>query len=305
MTDYALHPHVNNTKKPNLKIVLLITGIIIVIVLGFIKLPALFSSKPYPNSPTSFSIDTKIIPQLQEIFDKNQGTYAVYIYDINSQKGIGLHEETVFTAASVNKIPILAALYHLAGQGEIDLEKIIVPQPNDIQDYGTGSIRYAAPGTPYSLKTLARLMMEKSDNTAAYILSNHIIGIERVQQLIDGWGLRQTDIADNKSSVKDMSILMVKMYRAEITTQPLTLEMLGFMKLSDFDDRLPKGIAEGITVFHKTGDEIGKIHDVGIVDLQNRPYFIGVFTSDITDELNAKGTIAHISKLVYEYMKKL
>lgn len=303
MADYSMHPQVHDESKPNLKVVVLVTFVIISAIIGIIKIPSIISNKSPINLPTSAKSNTQLISLLQEILDKNQGTYAVYISDINQGQDMGLHEETVFTAASVNKIPILAALYHMAGNNEIDLEKIVVPQPDDIQDYGTGSIRYAPTGTPYSIKTLARLMMEKSDNTAAYILSNHIIGIEKLQEFVNGWGLTQTDMANNKASPKDMSILMSKMYKGEITTKPLTAEMLDFMQKSDFDDRLPKGLPERTTIYHKTGDEVGKIHDAGIVDLPNKPYFIGVFTSDIIDEQAAKDAIAEISKAVYEYMK--
>jgi len=199
----------------------------------------------------------------------------------------------------------LAALYHLAGKNEVDLEKIVILQKDDIQDYGTGSIRYDPIGTPYSLKTLARLMMEKSDNTAAYILSNLVIGIDKIQTLIDSWGLTQTSMADNKTSAYDISILMVKMYQGEITSKALTAEMLDFMDKSDFEDRIPAGIDVGVKVYHKTGDEIGKIHDAGIVDLPGRPYFLAIFTLDMTDEELTKKNQAEISKIVFEYMRSL
>ncbi len=233
------------------------------------------------------------------------GTFSVYIYDINKKNGFGIDENTVMTAASVNKIAILAALYQLAGQGEIDLDKVIILQPDDIQDYGSGSMRYATPGTPYSLKTLARLMMEQSDNTAAYLLANLVLTQDKIQSLVDSWGLHQTNMIDNQTSVKDMSILLTKMYKGEITTKPLTAEMLGFMDKSDFDDRIPQGIPEnsGIKIYHKTGDDIGKIHDVGIIDLPDRPYYLGIMTTDTTDVGKTNKTMVNISGLVYNYMK--
>jgi len=117
--------------------------------------------------------------------------------------------------------------------------------------------------------------------------------------------LTQTDMVENKSSVKDMSILMIKMYHGEITTPPLTTEMMGFMDKSDFDDRIPAGLPENVKFYHKTGDEIGKIHDAGIIDLKNRPYFLGVFTTDMKDEVKTKKAIANISKIVFEYMTGL
>lgn len=250
-----------------------------------------------------FSSDNEFLGAVEQEMGTVGGTVTYYLVDLNADKGIGINEQTVITAASVNKIPILATLYHLAASGDIDLEKIITLQQQDIQDYGTGSMRYDKPGTVYSIKTLARLMMEKSDNTARYILSTAVLGTDTIQEYMNELGLTQTDMENNKTSAKDISTVLIKMYRGETTSAALKDEMLGFMDKSDFDDRIPAGVDPGITVYHKTGDEINKIHDAGIVHLPNRPYFIGVFTTDQTDEERAKDLIRRISRLTFEYMK--
>lgn len=316
MRDYSVHLHPKQTLRINL--LPIIAGVLLFLILTSIFLyfsqrkdgqTQLLSQKeekkislPFPK----ITSQRQLLEQIENILKESNGTYSVYIYDIKKKQGFGINEKMVITAASVNKIAILAALYYLAGMGEIDLEKTITLQKEDIQDYGTGSIRYDQPGTIYSLKTLARLMMEKSDNTAAYILSNHIIGLGKIQKLIDGWNLTQTNMVDNKTSNFDISILLIKMYQGEITNPSLTAEMLNFMDKSDFDDRIPAGVLEGIKVYHKTGDEIGKIHDVGIVDLPTgRPYYLGILTTDMTDDEVTKKTLARISQLVYAYMSNL
>lgn len=292
------------------KILLILSFFIIISILVYsvvIKRPS-----PKITSPLTTQLSVPKIYSTKNLLDslavdiqKNSGTFSLYIYDLKENKGYGINENMVITAASVNKIPILATLYKMAGEDKIDLEKIIIPQPSDIQHYGTGSIRYNPTGTPYSLKTLARLMMEKSDNTAAYLFSQIIIKPSNIQKQVNDWGLTQTDISDNKTSVFDMNILLQKIYRGEITTPSLTKEMLDFMDVSDFDDRIPKGVDEGVKVYHKTGDEVRKIHDVGIVDLPKRPYFIGVMTTDATSEEETKNTIAKISRKVFDFMKSL
>ena len=247
---------------------------------------------------------TALIDSIEKVISQNTGTYSVYIYDIKNNVEIGIREKTIYTAASVNKIPILASLYFLASQGKIDLDKKITPQPKDIQDYGTGSMRYDPTSTSYSLKTIARLMMEKSDNTAAYLLGTIIIGMDEIQKMAENWGLTQTDMVNNKTSNYDISRLLIKMYRGEIASKAQTLEMLDFMRTSDIEDRLPAGLPEGTKIYHKTGDEVGIIHDAGIIELQDKPYYIGIFTTDITDQENTKKNMGTVSKLVYEYMKK-
>lgn len=318
MHDYSTHHRGISThpahKKKN-------TGITIAIILLFVLIFAVFFSKKTFNLNTDSAnipsgvknealsdgpqdVQKGFMKNVDELISTAGGTFSVYIYDIKNNKEYSIHPQTVLTAASLNKVAILATLYHLAGNKEIDLEKIITLQKDDIQDYGTGSMRYDPPGTPYSIKTLARLMMEKSDNTASYILANQIIGMDKIQEFINTSGLTQTDMIENETSAKDMGILLVKMYKGEITTSPLTSEMLNFMEKTDFDDRLPAGLLPGVKIYHKTGDEIGKIHDVGIINLPERPYFLGVLSSDMTDENKAKNIISEVSRIVFAEMKK-
>jgi len=315
MRDYSLYRNNNgqaetgrNFRKPKILIIIFfgLISLFLVLKLSQNYLPlSLKKSKPENNQSgqkTNTLSDNGLITSIEKEISTTSGTFSVYVYDINNKKDYGLHEQTIISAASINKIPILAALYYLAGKNELDLEKIIIPQPKDIQNYGSGSIQYDPSGTPYSLKTLARLMMEKSDNTAAYILASLVIGMDKIQTLVDGWGLTQTRMIDNKTSAKDMSVLLIKMYKGEITSPSLTSEMLGFMEKSDYDDRLPQGIPEGIKIYHKTGDAEGVVSDVGIIKNEHKLYYLGILTTDVGDKENlTKKTISEISEMVYKY----
>ena len=316
MQAYSLNfnKRVSGSRKPAhsgiRKILLILSFFVIISILIYsavIKLRSVKITSPIATqlpAPKIYS-SKGLLESLADDIQKNGGTFSVYIFDMKANKGFGINENMVITAASVTKIPILATLYKMAGEGKIDLEKIIIPQPSDIQNYGTGSIRYDPSGTPYSIKTLARLMMEKSDNTAAYLFAQIIIKRSNIQNQVDAWSLTQTDISDNKTSVYDMNLLLQKIYHGEVTSPALTKEMLDFMDVSDFDDRIPKGVDEGVRIYHKTGDDVGKIHDVGIVDLPKRPYYLGVMTTDMTNAEETKKTIAKISRKVFDFMKSL
>lgn len=309
MQDYGFVPSKPKKSLP-LKGLLLIIFFVI-LTLGFLKrnqtkdnqiispLPetiiSFFSQKPKDTAP--------LLSEIKKLIEKAGGTWSVYIYDLTSNQGFGINETMIFKVASVNKIPILASLYYSADKGEVNLDQQVTLQAEDIQDYGTGSIRYDPLGTTYSVKTLARLMMEKSDNTAAYILGRQIMNFEKIQKLVNDWGLTQTDMENDKTSLLDMARLLGKIYRGEITNQALTLEMLTFMDESDFEDRIPAQLPKEIKVYHKTGDGIGAVHDVGIIDLAGHPYVLGVFTADINGEAETRQTMAQVSKMVFEFMK--
>jgi beta-lactamase class A len=147
------------------------------------------------------------------------------------------------------------------------------------------------------------LMMRKSDNTAAYILANYVLGMDEIQAQINSWGMTQTDIVNNKTSNTDMAILFDKIYHEKITNHAYTQEMLNLMTGSDFEDRIPALLPPGTKVYHKVGSAVGLIHDVGIISSGKSNYYLGIFTSDITDEPGATKIIAEISKTAFDFMQ--
>jgi beta-lactamase class A len=229
--------------------------------------------------------------------------YSVLVVDMGSDFSMGINDEVIYTAASVNKVAILATLYEMAGKGEVDFEKTLTLQADDIQDYGTGSLRYEKPGSTYSIKTLALLMIRQSDNTAAHLLADYVVGMEKIQETIAWWGLEQTDMEENKTSNADMAKLFAKIYLGKVTDPAHTREMLEVLTESDFENRIPALLPKGVKVFHKIGTEVGYIHDVGIVESVDRKYYFGVFTSDRADEEATDKKIAELSKIVFDFMK--
>jgi len=230
--------------------------------------------------------------------------YSVYVADLNSTFTMGINQQEMFTAASVNKLPILAVLYDQAQKGKLDLDRTITLQKEDIQDYGTGSIRYDPPGTVYSVKTLVRLMMQKSDNTAAFLLGNYVVGLDTVQSVINNWGMMQTDMVNNKTSNADIALLLAKIYRGNVANPAATTEMLGFMQGSDFEDRLPGLLPKDTIVYHKIGSgDTGEVHDVGLVVGGNTKYYVGILTTNVPDPDSAPILIAKVSKIIYDFME--
>lgn len=231
---------------------------------------------------------------------KNQkGEYNVCYYDLLSDESFGVHPDTVLTGASLNKLPIVAYLYHLASQKEIDLQETVVIQNSDIQDYGTGVLRYDEPGKTYTLQYLAQLSMQKSDNTAAHVLDIRL-GEENVQAYAYQIGMTSTSMVDNDTSCRDIETFYKSLYKNRIASDSLTKELEGYMENTDFEDRIPRFLPKNVHVYHKTGDGVNFIHDGGIVVSGKNAYILVVTSSNIPDEEKAKITIGTISKMIYE-----
>jgi beta-lactamase class A len=235
---------------------------------------------------------------IEKFLKSENRTYSIYYKDLTTGEDFGINENKVITGASLNKLLIISHLYNLASQGKIDLEDKIVIQKSDIQDYGTGSIRYNGEGKAYSLKQLAMLALEQSDNTAAYVLSIRL-GQENIQNYGKKIGLSVTNMAENKTSAREMGTILEMIYKGEITGDTLKNELLDFMKDTDFEDRLARDIKDSVSVYHKAADAVGMVHDVGIIDDKKNPFILSVLTTDITNEEEAKKNIGKLANFIY------
>lgn len=274
-------------------------GAIIVFAVFFIFLGRHLTFLPTIN--LSMKTNTEQLKEnIEKIIKGKTGSYSVYYKNLKTGEFFGIDENQIQTGASVNKLPIIATLYYLDKKGKLSLDDKVTIQKEDVQDYGTGSIRYQKMPQVYSLRNLAKLALKQSDNTAAHVIELKI-GEENVQKLADAWGLKQTNMVNNKTTVYDMSLLFEKIYKGEIANPANTKELLEFMTDTQFEDRLTKGLPSGTKIYHKTGDGQGFVHDLGIIEQGEKVYFLGIMTSDIGEaEEETKNTIAEISKKFFE-----
>lgn len=283
--------------------IIVYTLIVLIIGRNLSLLPKFYIFSSPKEEKDAFTKNLKL--KTENLIKTSTGNYGIYFSDFNNPHSFGINHKEIFTGASVNKVQIVSVLYHLDHKGKIDLDEQITLQENDIQDYGTGTLRYQKPGGIYSLKTLAKLAIQQSDNTAAHILGERI-GIPTIQKTINEWGLTQTDMENNKTSAYDMYVLYKKIYKGEITNTAKTQELFGFMIDTDIEDRLPALLPDNVSVYHKTGDVVGGMHDVGIIQKDGTVFFLGVLTSDIGNaEGKTKENIARITKTILdEYGRK-
>lgn len=269
------------------------TALVLLIGRNLTFLPRIPSLQRIGNNNDSIKKD------ISNIIEKQKGTYSVYVVNLTTNQELGINEKQIYAAGSVNKVAIVTTLYFLASKGRINLDEKITVQKNDIQNYGTGKIRYEGAGGIYSLQSLAKLALQQSDNTATYILANRI-SMPVIQKTVHDWGLSQTDMENNKTSLADTYLLFKKIYQKKVTSEALTQELMGFLTDTDFEDRIPVFLPKQATVYHKTGDVAGGIHDVGLIESGGEVFFVGVLSSNIPDEKKAKEIIGKIANIVYK-----
>lgn len=130
---------------------------------------------------------------IKDLIQDSSGNYAVFVYSFDKDEAYGLNEDEVYFAASINKVPIMLSFYREIERGSYSGDEEYELSEEDIQDYGTGSMRYEEPGKKYTYKKLLSLSGKKSDNTAVYVLTN-LLGASNVQRFIQVLGLTSTSI---------------------------------------------------------------------------------------------------------------
>jgi beta-lactamase class A len=266
---------------------------------------------PTTIPPTDTPLPPTAIPfpdqQLTSILDATGGTFGIAIYDITHDKLIYTRNQNqVFPAASLTKLPIVLTAYHLAQQGQFDLNQEITLRSEDVVG-GTGSLQNESVDSRYSYRELCRRMIVDSDNTAGNIVLNRI-GYDAVNNYMSQLGTQQTKVQrlfmdfaardagrDNLTTPADMLLIL------QIIAQGDTQEILNFMQHNKDRVKLPAQLPLNAVVANKTGTLPGIEHDVGLINIPERTYIIIVMSQDLPDNQNGISAIAQFSQDVYKW----
>lgn len=226
---------------------------------------------------------------------------------------------------SVFKLPLGLAMLHKIEQGEFVLdqpvrfrrEDLIVPKPySPLQD------QYPAGDVDVPLRTLLRMTVNLSDNTAADILLRLAGGPRAVEHYIASLGVSGFHLRDGERALHQTPSLQfrnwfepqgaVKLLRLISDHSPLTAEhtalLLDWMRPATPSARLQGDLPPGTSIAHKSGTsdvERGIAHatnDIALITLPDgRRLAIAVFVTDsAADEATRQKVIARIGQAAFD-----
>lgn len=108
---------------------------------------------------------------------------------------------------------------------------------------------------------------------------------------------------DNLASPDDLAELCARLYRGELLDAKWTKYSLGILAQCAYNNRIPRDLPEGVTVYHKTGTIAGVVNDAGIIRLPDgNGLVVVVLVRDVGRGRSeaASSLIAKISALAYE-----
>jgi beta-lactamase class A len=275
----------------------------------FLVLSFQFSVLSLSAQPTTPAADlkAKFEKRVQEIAARVDGVVGYSIVDLTSGERIGRLESATFPTASAIKLAIVYELFKQAEEQKIRLTDMVTLERAQAVG-GTGVL--VEMGTPtLSIRDYAVLMVTLSDNTATNVLIDRL-GMERIAARMQALGLSGTKLrrhmmdtaaarrGDENVSTPDELARLLKVMNDGM---PQAIELLKKPK----DNRLRKGLPEGVQSADKSGELEGVRVDAGIVFAKNRPYVLSVMTTFLKDEAEGERAIEAISRAAYEYFSRL
>jgi beta-lactamase class A len=275
-----------------------------------LKAPALFvlaaAASAGAQTPVA-DLKAKFEAHVQEIAARVDGVVGYSIVDLTTGDRIGRLENATFPTASAIKLAIVYELFKQAEEKKINLDDTLMLDRRQAVG-GTGVL--VEMGTPtLSIRDYAVLMVTLSDNTATNVLIDKL-GMDRIAARMQGLGLNGTKLRrhmmdtaaarrgeENVSTPAELGRLLKTMNDA----MPEAIALLKKPK----ENRLRKGLPEGVASADKSGELEGVRVDAGIVFAKNRPYLLCVMTTFLKDEAEGERAIESISRTAYEYFSRL
>lgn len=247
---------------------------------------------------------------INDRLDALSGKIGVYYKNLATNETFDYHAEESFLAASVIKLPLLAAVLHEVHEGRMRLDDTIRVRPED-KVPSCGALNYMHSGLEVTILDLCHLMIVISDNTATNILIKRL-GYEKIRTIFMAFGLKQTKInrllfdgdakrkgIENYFTPKEIGVLLENIHREEVIHPEISRMIIRILKQQQMNHKIPHLLPSTIEVAHKTGESTGITHDVGII-YSKRP-FILCFASNDTDVPEAEHTMRLIAKYFYDY----
>jgi beta-lactamase class A len=239
-----------------------------------------------------------------------RGDVGVVIRDLESGRALEINPDMLFPAASMIKVPIMAACLRAGEEGRLSLEdRLTLKRADKVR--GSGNLWRKRSGSIVRVDQLIDLMITHSDNTAANIIIDRL-GFDYINMAFREMGLEKTRLArkmmdlqsrdqgiENYTTAREMADIIERMYRRDCVCSTVSEKCLEVLKGQRVNDRIPRLLPKGLVVAHKTGLERQICHDAGIVYTENGNFLISVFTRTWIGPRTAKSLIANVSSLAY------
>ena len=268
----------------------------------------------------------KLKQELADIFQKQEGTFAVTFHDMQTEEEVLINEHESFHAASTMKTPVLVEVFKQVNEGKFaysdsilvktEFSSIVDGSPfrlDSTSDSEHGLYRMAGQKRP--LSELVEMMITKSSNLATNLIiekvdAKNVTATMRTMGANDMQVLR--GVEDSKAFAKgmnnsvtayDLMLLFEKIGSGDAVNKESSDKMIQILLDQEFNTIIPAKLPLDVKVAHKTGWITGVHHDSGIVFLPDgRSYVLVLLSKGLKDENAGIEAMASASEKIYQFV---
>lgn len=246
--------------------------------------------------------------QLTEMIDGEDGTWSIYVKNLDTDVSIVINDEPVY-AASLIKLFVMEKTFR-------DMDMLI-----DNDAAYTGSEEESR----LKIMTMLENMIEISDNESY----NELVRIEsssrsfsegctiineylqdsvytetRIYHTLSPSNTPEERISSNRNhtSAVDCGMLLEAIYNGTCVSEEVSSQMLDLLLAQQSRGKIPAGVPENVQVANKTGETDETQHDAAIVYGEDTDYILCVLSDEVPDSDAAASLIREISSEVYIYL---
>ena len=169
----------------------------------------------------------------------------------------------------------------------------------------------------YTINELINWMIIESDNTATNVLlkhfgmeniNNYIVNVLKVKSTyLQRYMLDEKAIENglnNYISQKDMLDIFSLLFNKKILNDESCDKAINILYNQRCQDQIMRYIYEPVKFAHKTGSLDFLSHDIGVMNINNKIFYIGISIYNSSDKKGNKRLIGNIGRKIYDYLIK-
>lgn len=239
---------------------------------------------------------------LELYLSRLQVSHSLYFEYLFTGTSIRLGSDSELVAASLMKIPLVMDLYKAAELGRVDLNQQVEVKQNQL-DRGYGELWKRGAGTKLTLREAAAMTLTYSDNTAAHVIQDNMVGTlaeeeASIAQLDVPFDLSEDEhiVINARAYASFLKCLYLSCYLSKGDSQAILSALVNAPR-----ERISKTIPASIPVAHKIGTfSEGTQSDCGIIYAAQRHYLLCVMLQLPQQEADAH--FERISQIIYQYV---
>ncbi len=240
--------------------------------------------------------DKKLLRKIEALTKNFHGQVGIYVHDLKKNRIAAINGDTIFSTASMVKIPILVGLMDKIESGELKYHQDLFYK-DSLLYAGSDILGSFKSNEKIDLSKVLMLMLTTSDNTASLWLQTLAGTGTHINALLDSMGFLKTRVNSRtpgregdrtqygwgQSTPKEMVELIHKMVDGEMINKPASDKMLRLLGRNYWDENAVSQIPADVFVASKNGAVNASRSEVLFVNGRGRRYLFCICTQNNQD----------------------